>query len=260
MQLLLLGLWPGYLAKSPYSPVISRNIDILACRIGLNAHPNANAHFLPIIGGFVGADTVSVILALKMLEKDNVTMAIDIGTNTEICLGKKDQIMVVSCASGPAFEGMATKFGMRAAQGAIEQISINPKTLNVNYKVIDNKPVIHLFGRLENGESFLCLIENKPYFFISKKDIKKAQKILDIDYEETDIKTFSEEEVVRINAQIPKQVAELRKEFQDQEIGSYESDIKFSYRYLMDKKILGTVEIEGEYEKGESVDRIYNTT
>jgi uncharacterized 2Fe-2S/4Fe-4S cluster protein (DUF4445 family) len=146
MQLLLLGVWPGFLAYSPYSPVISRNIDVVASRIGLNAHPNANAHFLPIIGGFVGADTVSVILASKMLEKDKVTMAIDIGTNTEICIGNKDRLLVDSCASGPAFEGMSTKFGMRAAQGAIEQISIDPKNLEVNYQIIDDTQPIGICG------------------------------------------------------------------------------------------------------------------
>jgi uncharacterized 2Fe-2S/4Fe-4S cluster protein (DUF4445 family) len=81
-----------------------------------------------------------------MLEKDNVIMAIDIGTNTEICLGNKDQLMADSCASGPAFEGMSTKFGMRATQGAIEQISIYPKTLEVNYQVIDNTQPFGICG------------------------------------------------------------------------------------------------------------------
>jgi uncharacterized 2Fe-2S/4Fe-4S cluster protein (DUF4445 family) len=146
MQLLILGVWPGYLAHSPFSPVISKNVDILASRIGLNAHPNANAHFLPIIGGFVGADTVSLILASKMIESDKITMAIDVGTNTEICIGNKERLMVDSCASGPAFEGMATKFGMRAAHGAIEQISINPQTLEVNYQIIKNSQPIGICG------------------------------------------------------------------------------------------------------------------
>jgi uncharacterized 2Fe-2S/4Fe-4S cluster protein (DUF4445 family) len=146
MQLLFLGLWPQYVALSPYPPVSRRGIDVKASNLGLKAHPLANAHFLPVIGGYVGADNVAVILASKMLESKNITMAIDIGTNTEIAIGNKDLVMVDSCASGPAFEGMHIQFGTRAASGAIERLRINPETLDVNYQTIDDIPAIGICG------------------------------------------------------------------------------------------------------------------
>jgi len=146
MQLLFLGLWSRYVALSPYTPVLRRGVDVNAARLGLRAHCNANAHYVPVIGGFVGADNIAVILASKMLESDDIIMAIDIGTNTEIDLGNKDLIMADSCASGPAFEGMEIKFGMRAASGSIEKISITPETLDVYYKTIANTPPVGICG------------------------------------------------------------------------------------------------------------------
>jgi uncharacterized 2Fe-2S/4Fe-4S cluster protein (DUF4445 family) len=146
MQLLFLGLWPRHVAFSPYPPVLRRGVDTEASKLGLRSHVNANAHFLPVIGGFVGADSVADIMAVKMLDSDEIVMDIDIGTNTEIALGNKDLVMTDSCASGPAFEGMEIKFGMRAATGAIEKISIDPKTLEINYRTIDDKAPVGICG------------------------------------------------------------------------------------------------------------------
>jgi len=146
MQLCFLGIYGRYVAFAPYPPVLRRGVNIRASRIGLSSHPRANAYFAPIIGGFVGADNVAVILATRMLESDEICMALDIGTNTEIDLGNKDLVLVDSCASGPAFEGMQIKHGMRAATGAIERVSIDPETLEVNIRTIEDKPPVGLCG------------------------------------------------------------------------------------------------------------------
>lgn len=146
MQFCFLGIYGRYVAFSPYPPVLRRGVDIKATRLGLKSHPNANAYFLPVIGGFVGADNVAVILATRMLESDEMCMALDIGTNTEIDLGNKDLVLVDSCASGPAFEGMSIKHGMRAAAGSIERVSIDPDTFEVRYRTIEDEPPVGLCG------------------------------------------------------------------------------------------------------------------
>jgi len=146
MQLCFLGVYGRYVAFAPYPPVLRRGVNIRASSIGLTSHPRANAYHAPIIGGFVGADNVAVILATRMLESDEICMALDIGTNTEIDLGNKDLVLVTSCASGPAFEGMQVKHGMRAATGAIERVSIDPESLEINYRTIEDKPPIGLCG------------------------------------------------------------------------------------------------------------------
>jgi uncharacterized 2Fe-2S/4Fe-4S cluster protein (DUF4445 family) len=52
----------------------------------------------------------------------------DIGTNGEVVLGNKEWLMCASCSAGPAFEGGGIRFGMKAGEGAIEQVKINPET------------------------------------------------------------------------------------------------------------------------------------
>jgi uncharacterized 2Fe-2S/4Fe-4S cluster protein (DUF4445 family) len=146
MQLFFLKLWPKYVAFSPYTPVLKRGIDVPATKIGLKSHRNANAHYAPVIGGFVGADSVADLMAVDMLKSEKIIMDIDIGTNTEIAVGNKDLVMIDSCASGPAFEGMEIKFGMRAATGAIEKVTIDPSSLELHYRTIEDAPAVGICG------------------------------------------------------------------------------------------------------------------
>ena len=140
MQLCFLGIYGRYVAFAPYPPVLRRGINIRANSVGLAAHPRANAYHAPVIGGFVGADNVAVILATRMLESDEILMALDIGTNTEIDLGNKHLVMVDSCASGPAFEGAHITHGMRAAPGAIERVQFIDDEIKI-FTIEDQQPV-----------------------------------------------------------------------------------------------------------------------
>ena len=138
MHHLFLNIYPKHLALSPYTPVIRGGVDVKAKEVGVRINPNGNIHMLPVIAGFVGADNVAVILATEIYKKAELCMALDIGTNTEVVLGNKEYILACSCASGPAFEGAHIKHGMRAASGAIEKVTIDPKSLEVKYKTIDD--------------------------------------------------------------------------------------------------------------------------
>jgi uncharacterized 2Fe-2S/4Fe-4S cluster protein (DUF4445 family) len=144
MHHLLAGLAVKQLALAPFVPTVSRAIDIKASRLGLKFAPGAYLHLLPNIAAFVGADHTSVLVATLNGETKETTLAIDIGTNTEVSLIDKDKITTTSCASGPAFEGWHIKDGMRAASGAIERLRIvNNK---VEYQTIDDKPPIGICG------------------------------------------------------------------------------------------------------------------
>lgn len=146
MHHIFLGIDPLYLGRSPYPPVVQQSIVINANIMNIKINPYGKIFALPTIAGFVGADTIGVILSSEIYKKDKLCIAIDIGTNTEIVLGNQDKLVAVSCASGPAFEGAHIKFGMRASSGAIEKIEIEPETLNVKYKTIDNEPPIGICG------------------------------------------------------------------------------------------------------------------
>ncbi len=124
MHHLFLGLPVKQLALSPYVPAVRGAQDIKARGIGINIAQGAYVHVLPNIAGFVGADHVAVLLATNMRQKKGVVLALDIGTNTEVCLSCDGVMSSVSCASGPAFEGAHIKHGMRASEGAIEHLRI----------------------------------------------------------------------------------------------------------------------------------------
>ncbi|MBD3215738.1 MAG: DUF4445 domain-containing protein [Candidatus Lokiarchaeota archaeon] len=146
MHHIALGLSPINIGLSPYVPVLQQAINIDANEIGLNISPNGSIHALPLIAGFVGADTIGVILSSEIYKEDALTLAIDIGTNGEIIVGNKDVLVTGSCAAGSALEGAHIAHGMRAAGGAIEKVSVDPETLNVSYQTIKNKRPIGMCG------------------------------------------------------------------------------------------------------------------
>jgi len=117
------------LALLPYVGVVSDPVEITASQLDLKVNPNANVYVLPNIAGFVGADTVGVILASDLQHSDSVKLAIDIGTNGEVVLGSRERLLTCSCAAGPAFEGAMITHGMRAAPGAIERIQLDDRPI-----------------------------------------------------------------------------------------------------------------------------------
>ena len=141
---LLLRLPVRQLAAAPYVPALRCAVDVRARDIGMNLAPGAYVHLLPNIAGYVGADHVAMLLATGLGERADTALAIDIGTNTEICLTHQGQMASLSCASGPAFEGAHIKFGMRAAPGAIERVRIVDG--QVEYKTIGDEPPVGLCG------------------------------------------------------------------------------------------------------------------
>lgn len=144
MNHLFIGLDPRYLAQAPYIPVTSRAHELRPEDAGIAMHPRGSVFCLPTIAGFVGADTVGVILATEMMERDHPTLAIDIGTNGEVALWSGERLLVASCAAGPAFEGAQIEHGMRAAPGAIEHVKVDGGDLRI--QTIGNQPPVGICG------------------------------------------------------------------------------------------------------------------
>ena len=144
MHHLFLRLPVKQLALSPFVPAISRALEVRAGEMGLNIAPGAYVHLLPNIAGFVGADHVAMLLATGAWQTKKTTVALDIGTNTEVSLICEGKIATTSCASGPAFEGGHIKHGMRAATGAIERLRIDGD--KIQYQTIDRAPPVGICG------------------------------------------------------------------------------------------------------------------
>lgn len=121
---LLLGINPEPIAFAPYVPVFNEPVTVEAWRLGLKIHPNGLLTTLPCVAGYIGADTVAVVLTHMYEPGGEPIVALDIGTNGEIVVRNQGQYWCASAAAGPAFEGGRIYQGMRAERGAVSQVSV----------------------------------------------------------------------------------------------------------------------------------------
>ena len=143
---LLLGIDARYIRREPYIPTISEFPIIKAGNIGLKAAHYAGVFVMPGPAGYVGGDIVSGILYAGFHKKTDITLFIDVGTNGEIVLGNNEFLMTAACSAGPAFEGGGIRWGMRAEEGAIEKITLDPETFDPDYITVDNKTARGICG------------------------------------------------------------------------------------------------------------------
>jgi uncharacterized 2Fe-2S/4Fe-4S cluster protein (DUF4445 family) len=143
MEHLLCGLDVKQLGEVPFTPTHGRGLVVPASQLGLSVHRQADAYVFPLIGGFVGGDTVSCIVAARLSQVSGPTLMVDIGTNGEIVLAHNGKLWAASTAAGPAFEGARISCGMRAARGAIEKVVIGD---DIAINVIGNVGAVGLCG------------------------------------------------------------------------------------------------------------------
>ena len=137
MHHLLLGIDPVELGQAPFALATSNSLSLHAGDLELDTINNAARVFiLPCIAGHVGADAAAVALSEAPNEQDELTLVVDVGTNAEILLGNKTQVLACSSPTGPAFEGAQISSGQRAAPGAIERLEIDPVTKEPRFQVI----------------------------------------------------------------------------------------------------------------------------
>ncbi len=140
MSHLLLGLDPKYIREAPYVPSVSQFPLTKAAGLGIQAHPSVRLFLYPCIASYVGGDIVSGVHACQMAKSDDISLFIDIGTNGEIVVGNREWMVCAACSAGPAFEGGGIRYGMRAANGAIENFHVHPETF---------EPMIVTIGRIK---------------------------------------------------------------------------------------------------------------
>ncbi|MCC8065775.1 MAG: ASKHA domain-containing protein [Clostridiales bacterium] len=144
MHHLFLGISPGSLVHAPYTPAISQPLTLRAADYGLDVHPKAQLLMLPVIAGYVGADTCACLMAVRPDQKEEITLLLDIGTNGEMVLGNRSRLIACSTAAGPAFEGAKITCGMRGAAGAVDHVFYKDGVWS--YTTIGGAPAIGLCG------------------------------------------------------------------------------------------------------------------
>ncbi len=136
---IFVGQNPVSIGVYPYAPCFVEEKRLSAESIGLGFNPEARIRTLPLISGFIGADTVSAAIAAKLEDLPVGTMLVDVGTNGEIMFLGKEGMMAASCATGPAFEGATIQHGMQAVPGAINAIKMNRNKRKLSYSVIQKE-------------------------------------------------------------------------------------------------------------------------
>ncbi len=132
MSHILLNFPVEQLGQAPYRAYSTKAEDRRAEDMGLKINPCGNLHVIENIAGFVGSDTTAVAVAVGMDSAEKVTLVVDVGTNGEIILGTKDEMMSASCAAGPALEGARILHGSRAVDGAIERVVVNEEDIGID--------------------------------------------------------------------------------------------------------------------------------
>ncbi len=128
---------PQYIRLAPYTPTACHLPPVRARDLGLELPDHVFIYSVSSVSSYVGGDIVAGVLASGIYKDPKLTLYIDIGTNGEIVIGNQQWLACAACSAGPAFEGGGIKFGMRATAGAIEEVSINPQTLEPMIITID---------------------------------------------------------------------------------------------------------------------------
>jgi uncharacterized 2Fe-2S/4Fe-4S cluster protein (DUF4445 family) len=142
MTQLFLGLDPSAIREEPYIPTANTFPIAYAGELNIGTGPNTPVYIFPSVASYVGGDIVSGVLASGMHKKEELSLFMDIGTNGEIVLGNSEFMVAAACSAGPCFEGSGIRHGMRATEGAIEDIKIDRETHEIRFQVIgDTKPI-----------------------------------------------------------------------------------------------------------------------
>ncbi|MEW6419904.1 MAG: ASKHA domain-containing protein [Nitrospirota bacterium] len=142
MSHLFWGLNPEYIREEPYIPTLNTFPLWKAGTAKLKINAQAPVYTVPCVASYIGGDIVAGVLASKMHRSNEIALFMDIGTNGEIVIGNNEWLVTAACSAGPCFEGSGIRHGMRATEGAVESIKINPQTLEPMLGVIGNgKPV-----------------------------------------------------------------------------------------------------------------------
>jgi uncharacterized 2Fe-2S/4Fe-4S cluster protein (DUF4445 family) len=146
MHHLFLDLPGRYLMNAPFVPALRRALSIRARELGIPISPGAYVYMPPLVGGFIGSDLLAVALSTRLDQKPGVSLALDIGTNTELLLSADGRLTSCSTASGPALEGAALKYGTTAMAGAIDRVLVSGPNDPLGFHTIGDRPAVGICG------------------------------------------------------------------------------------------------------------------
>jgi DNA polymerase-2 len=139
----------------------------------------------------------------------------------------------------------------RVHEAAGESIKTRGVILQASYRVVTQPggrrvPVVHLYGRLEDGGTFLVRDDRQqPHFYIRTCDARRALDAGANEPQPTVKQAFDGSPVSQIGVPIPADVPAMRDRLHSIGIDTFEADVRFPIRYLIQRGIKGACEIEG---------------
>ena len=144
---------------------------------------------------------------------------------------------------------------MTSARGLILQASYRVVSASHGQRI----PVVHLYGRLEGGDTFLIRDDRqRPHFYIRAADAGRARELRAPEPRPTGKRSFAGGSVSRIEVETPQDIPGVRDRLHAAGIETFEADVRFAVRYLIDRGIKGGCEIEGDWVPTERIARVYS--
>src|SRR6202142_245630 len=144
------------------------------------------------------------------------------------------------------------------------RVTVRGFILQASYRVVSGRggqriPVVQLFGRLEGGGTFLVRDDRqRPHFFIRAADAERARALRAPEPKAVAKRKFDGAPACLIEAEVPPDVPGIRDRLEAAGIGTFEADVRFAVRYLIDRGIKGGCEIEGESAPGAGVTWVFD--
>lgn len=122
--------------------------------------------------------------------------------------------------------------------------------LQPTYTIRDDRPVVQLFGRLVDGPAFLIEDDRfRPYFFVRARDVAALGAVPGMSVDVRDLRDLEGTPVARVVLPLPSAAAALRDRLGRAGVTTYEADIRFPYRYLIDHGVRALASIDGPAEE-----------
>ena len=119
-------------------------------------------------------------------------------------------------------------------------------------------PVVHLYGRLEDGRTFRVRDDRqRPHFYVRAADAERVSA-LGIDIGPADKRTFDSAPACRLQVGVPADVPPLRDRLHSIGVDTFEADVRFALRYLIERGIKGGCEIVGEAAPGTGISWLFD--
>ena len=136
--------------------------------------------------------------------------------------------------------------------------------LQASYRVVSRQggvrvPVVYLYGKLEGGGTFLVRDDRqRAHFYIKAADAERARVCGASLLKPIEKRTFDSEPVVRVEVETPPDVPPLRDRLHGAGIDTYEADVRFAQRYLIERGIKGGCEIVGDATPGKDLTWVFD--